>query len=432
MASVNLFSQAPNNIGIERAELIQVDNNLEITFGFSAGKKAAKKNYSLFVVPILNNGNNNLRLTPIIVQGKNAKISEERHLISGKTQNNNSPMYVHNGEKIVYHTTVPYMEWMNNSQLTFEGLNIGCCSATEVPFDLGFQNLNIVQPNNRDQSANNTNSNKITNNLISNNNLPVSEDKIENLTPKENIKKTFSMVGEELADKFSYVIPYIPPQGINKYAVINKQFDYNMPLAIGGTQSISYQDQKIMPEDNVIYDNYTGALNIEFTASSKEIDRSYQENNKALVDLISVIRAIENSHDTKIVKITITGFTSPDAAQEVYERLSWDRSVNVKKFILANTKLEAKVIEPHNGAVDWKRLKDMVAESDLFDKHRIINIIENSAVQDSKQQSNRHVQLMKLNSGKEYQYMKQHFFPKLRNTVYVNIYYESAHPSSLV
>ena len=33
--------------------------------------------------------------------------------------------------------------------------------------------------------------------------------------------------------------------------------------------------------------------------------------------------------------------------------------------------------------------------------------------------------LMKLNGGKPYHYMKQHFFPKLRNAGYIKVFYEA-------
>ena len=32
---------------------------------------------------------------------------------------------------------------------------------------------------------------------------------------------------------------------------------------------------------------------------------------------------------------------------------------------------------------------------------------------------------MKLNGGKPYHYMKQHFFPKLRNAGYIKVFYEA-------
>jgi len=55
----------------------------------------------------------------------------------------------------------------------------------------------------------------------------------------------------------------------------------------------------------------------------------------------------------------------------------------------------------------------------------VLNIIDTVPVWDATKNVGRLGLIMQLNQGKTYEYMKRHFFPKLRNAGYIKVFYEA-------
>lgn len=176
---------------------------------------------------------------------------------------------------------------------------------------------------------------------------------------------------------------------------------------------------------------YTGDINpdknstIYFTQSESQIEKSYRNNREVLDEVVYVIRTIEKSKDSKITRILIAGFASPEGALATNEKLGMQRAIALKRFILDNSGVKESEINMHNGVVDWDELKKMVKTSDLKDKNEIIHIINNIPVWDSNLKIGRLGQLMNLNGGRSYHYMFDNFFPELRSASYIKIYYNN-------
>jgi hypothetical protein len=68
----------------------------------------------------------------------------------------------------------------------------------------------------------------------------------------------------------------------------------------------------------------------------------------------------------------------------------------------------------------------MVAESDLYDKAEILRIIDTVPLFSvDGRRKERIQQLKELNGGISYRYMLEHFFPLLRNSAFIRIYYSN-------
>ena len=85
------------------------------------------------------------------------------------------------------------------------------------------------------------------------------------------------------------------------------------------------------------------------------------------------------------------------------------RALALKKFL--ETKYNSTLVEIRTEwiAEDWDRLADMVRVSELADKDKILDIIENVDI--FKGRENR---LKALSGGKTWAYMLKEYFPKLR------------------
>jgi hypothetical protein len=75
--------------------------------------------------------------------------------------------------------------------------------------------------------------------------------------------------------------------------------------------------------------------------------------------------------------------------------------------------------------VDWYALRRMVAESDMPEKGKVLDIIDNTPIWDAGRNVGRHGELMRLSGGEPYRYMLRNFFPNLRNAAYIRAYYEN-------
>ena len=157
------------------------------------------------------------------------------------------------------------------------------------------------------------------------------------------------------------------------------------------------------------------------------------ENNRAQLDhLLSVLNKIAASKDSRIAKILVVGSASPDGSAELNSRIAGKRAQVLVDHIMSRTKLASSFFEVSNDQVAWRMLRRFVADSDMDSRQEVMNIIDTAPVWDAAKKAGRLGLLMKLNGGKPYRHMKQHFFPKLRNAGYIKVFYESQPDPELV
>ncbi len=84
------------------------------------------------------------------------------------------------------------------------------------------------------------------------------------------------------------------------------------------------------------------------------------------------------------------------------------------------------MISVYNGAVDWVTLRALVSESNMPDKYKVLDIIDNVPAWGNARNRGRLDHLMALNNGEVFNYIRENFFPQLRQTgAYVKVYYEN-------
>jgi len=242
------------------------------------------------------------------------------------------------------------------------------------------------------------------------------------------IDDSFFSTADKLARHFSFIAPIPAYEAAQKRSRTGVLFDYNMPLNLG--RGISRNQQSDL--DLFIDENRDEALSIYFKQGSDVVDRIYADNGYALVDMISCIRAIQSSKDSRIVKVIIAGFASPEGSFLFNDRLAWERAVAIKEIIVNNTNLSNRVVSIYNGSVDWRGLYRLVAESDMYHKYQILNIIDLAPIVGNARYASRLDELKRLDRGEPYKYMLNNIFPLLRNAAYIKIYYENLNNTYVV
>ena len=134
-----------DGVSIAGVQMIAEENMMQISFFVDVNKKAVKSDYELILTPVLVDGKDKACLTPIVVQGKRAKISQRRAEMSKKNDNEKPEVVVtRNGERVEYKITIAYEEWMKNASLEITKLSRGCCTKRTLPKILLTQKPTII------------------------------------------------------------------------------------------------------------------------------------------------------------------------------------------------------------------------------------------------------------------------------------------------
>jgi len=167
------------------------------------------------------------------------------------------------------------------------------------------------------------------------------------------------------------------------------------------------------------------AIVVYFRVNHTNIEPDFRSNYQTLVDLISVVKAMEKSGDAHVSRVVIAGFASPEGSFSHNMYLASTRANVLREFIRINTHIDMSDIQIYNGGEDWDGLRKMVAASNMFDKQQVLRIIDAPQVYDDHHPGGRLAQLKMLDEGRTYRYMFDNFFPDLRNATYIRVFYEN-------
>lgn len=402
--SVCAAGQAPSREGVVLSDLsmaVQGDS-LRVNFRARIGSQATLgRNYKVTLRPILFGDGHELALRSIEIYGRRVEILEAR---SGKRtpsiaglpptdlrQPVAGALRAREGETLEYTVSLPLAKWMETAGLRIERERSGCCRKERLE-------AVTVAPQSPSRPEL----------------LPMSVSvRASELAAQAGAPST----GDSLAHSFGFVEPLSALEARMQTASgVKALFDPNMELNMGcGTEP--EQQREI---DKYIAAGEQGALTVHFRQSRYRIDRYFKDNNMTLVNLVSSIRMLQESKTSRVVRVVIVGYASPEGTLAFNDRLAWNRAVSLKEFLLCNTDFPADSLILFNGSEDWRGLRKLVAASDLYEREEILRIIDNVPIKQG-----RELQLMELAGGRPYLYMLEHMFPNLRNAAFIKVYYEN-------
>lgn len=348
---------------VSNVKINGTDDKVTVAFDAQVGKHAAKAGYTLVATPVLVNGDKSYELPAIAVQRNKAKIASLRNDAAPES---NVYVWAANGETVEYRSSVLTGGIQPGARLELRAVMKGCCSERET------ESLVIAE--------------RFVKTVKEDKNKTVYE-----MTPVE----IFS-TGYKVAQKAPYVRSA-------------SEFD-----SFRGTDA-----------DKFINDNRENSVMVYYRPGSGNLDTAFSTNANVLDELVKNINEIENSADSRISRVVIAGFASPEGTVQVNNKLSLDRAIALRNYVNRKTPLENTRVTIHDMGVDWSGLRKLVGESNMASKQKVLDIIDNTPVWDAKTKTGRMGALKDLDGGKAYRYMYDNIFPELRSAAYIRVYYEN-------
>lgn len=148
---------------------------------------------------------------------------------------------------------------------------------------------------------------------------------------------------------------------------------------------------------------------IYFPVGGMKILPEHDLNKEAWHAFVSELDSLRSGGSNTVMGITVTGYSSPEGGYESNDRIAKRRAEALKSFL--ETKYNSTLVEIRTEwiAEDWDRLAELVRASNMEDKDKVLDIIDNMDI--FKGRENR---LKSLSGGKAWAYMLKEYFPKLR------------------
>lgn len=225
----------------------------------------------------------------------------------------------------------------------------------------------------------------------------------QTLTPQAVVK--------EKPIRYDVVLPKIEP--IKAEISPIEQLDIELPFLAPIAEYAAFKDDADVMRAE-------GALIIRFQQGRNIIDPTYDNNAKSLAQIRNVLELIDGDANASVGRIVLAGSSSPEGTAKRNDMLAQKRVVALQNYLKVNTRVDISLIESITIGEDWVGLRGIVEQSDMQYKDEVLAIIANVPVMQGREK-----QLMDLKWGRPYNYMLEHFFPKLRSAGYIRVFYES-------
>ena len=161
------------------------------------------------------------------------------------------------------------------------------------------------------------------------------------------------------------------------------------------------------------------SMKIFYRRGYRNVDLSFRDNRAQMERFLNLTEAALKND--RVEKVVIRSYASPDGTAEANERLSVGRAEELKAYLVREGNIPASLIEYHAEGIAWGMLREQVAASDMAGRDEVLDILDHTPLwiydDDNRIVDGRKKQLMDLQGGKPYNYMLEHFFPELRNSV---------------
>ncbi len=175
----------------------------------------------------------------------------------------------------------------------------------------------------------------------------------------------------------------------------------------------------ILPIEGMEVSKDTLYVQVKFRQGYSSVDTLFCDNKAHLKHLVSLLNNAVSDSSAIVKSITIKGCASPEGYTPMNRTLSEKRAKNVRAYILNKTHLADSIIKVAPSDVDWELLSKMIAATEQPWRNEAIEIIANTPIwifdKDKRIVDGRKNRLCMLRGGRAWEYMKEKFFPDLRN-----------------
>ena len=148
---------------------------------------------------------------------------------------------------------------------------------------------------------------------------------------------------------------------------------------------------------------------LDFAQGKSTIQPANAQNVSELNNIRKMIDEVKVDTNAIITAIYIRGYTSPEGTFENNLELSFKRAFALKNYLKDEYHFPETIFQIEGKGEDWQTLDSLVAQSSMFDKNAILNIIRGVGIFNGREKK-----LMDLSKGIPYRQMMREIFPKLR------------------
>lgn len=159
-----------------------------------------------------------------------------------------------------------------------------------------------------------------------------------------------------------------------------------------------------------------GSAFLDFPVNLTEIQPEYRANADELKKIDNSINIVRNDTNVVITDINIHGYASPEGPYDNNERLSRERTLALKDYVIDYYGISESLITTGSTAEDCEGFRNFLIKSTIPHKREILEIVDGEGTPDAKE-----YKIKRLYSG-DYEYIAENWLPALRHSDYVISY----------
>lgn len=167
-------------------------------------------------------------------------------------------------------------------------------------------------------------------------------------------------------------------------------------------------------KDSVVVE---GQALVDFRVNRTELDENYRNNKVEIQKILNTIDVVRNDPDCSITHVHIKGHASPEGSYANNTRLAQGRTETLKNYVREQYHFAPEIVTSAFDPEDWNGLRDSVMQSDLANKDRILELID-----DLNMEPDQKDWTIKRKYPRDYTYMLLHYYPGLRRSDYRVVY----------
>ncbi|MEG2239631.1 MAG: DUF3868 domain-containing protein [Alistipes sp.] len=164
-----------------------------------------------------------------------------------------------------------------------------------------------------------------------------------------------------------------------------------------------------------------GAAYLDFPIGQSRILPDYSNNAAELKRVNVSLDSLWQNDKITITSIYLAGYASPDGSSTLNKKLSESRAQAFREYLKNRHGHTGGLYRVDGKGEDWAGLTQLIESSSMPWRDEVLGIIRNAPTDEARKS-----QLMKLDGGIPYKYMKTTFFPKLRKVEYKVFYMQTS------
>ncbi len=173
-------------------------------------------------------------------------------------------------------------------------------------------------------------------------------------------------------------------------------------------------------------------ISVGFRVNSTRIDPSIFNNAQNIDKIVSLLKYIQNDTTIHITNVYFCGSASPEGSYQVNRRLAAGRMRALEREVRSRVDIPESIITRDSSYIPWQYLHEMVKQSDLQDKERVMEIINQEPklvdYYGNRNIDHRIIQLKALSGGRTWRKLFQRYFREMRNSCVIFVTYTSKVP----